>query len=253
MPIAEPFLPDDIDALKAMILARDVALAERDSLLQQQRDSLAQMKLALQARALEIEHLKLQIAKLKRMQFGRSSEKLDRKIEQLEARLEDLQTEDGVTDDTPEAAEPTPRKSSARRILPDHLPREDRIYEPVEVACPECGGELKLLGEEISEQLDIITLAFKAIRHIRRKKACVRCDAIVQGKTPTRPIERGMATPAVLSHIAISKFCHHIPLYRVSEIWAREGVEYDRSVMARQLGLCCTLVRPLADALQQYS
>src|SRR5450830_855131 len=133
------------------------------------------MQLALQARGLEIEHLKLQIAKLKRMQFGRSSEKLDRQIEQLEARLEDLQAEDGVTDSEPEATESTPSKSSARRPLPDHLPRENHLYEPVEVACPECGSELKLLGEDISEQLDIITSAFKVIRHIRRKKACIRC------------------------------------------------------------------------------
>lgn len=252
MPIVPPLLPDDIDALKAMVLARDVALAERDNVVQQQRESLAQMRLALQARALEIEHLKLQIAKLKRMQFGRSSEKLDREIEQLESRLEDLQAEDGVADSEPETIESIPRKSSARRTLPDHLPREDRLYEPVEAACPECGGDLKLLGEDISEQLDIITSAFKVIRHIRRKKACVRCDVIVQGKTPTRPIERGMATPAVLSHIAISKFCHHQPLHRISEIWERAGVDYDRSVMARQLGMCCALVRPLEDALHRY-
>jgi len=252
MPIVPPLLPDDIDALKALVLAQQVALAERDHVVQQQRASLAQMQLALQARGLEIEHLKLQIAKLKRMQFGRSSEKLDRQIEQLEARLEDLQAEDGVTGSEPETTDSTLRQSSARRTLPEHLVREDRIYEPVELACPECGGDLKLLGEDISEQLDIITSAFKVIRHIRRKKACIRCDVIVQGQTPTRPIERGMATPAILSHIAVSKFCHHQPLYRVSEIWAREGIDYDRSVMARQLGMCCALVRPLEDALRRY-
>jgi transposase len=247
-------LPDDIAILKAMVSARDLALVERDGVVQQQLESIAQMQRTLQARALEIERLKLQIAKLKRMQFGSSSEKLDREIERLETRLEELE----ATDDEAEVAaeleqkKVKPRKPSTRRPLPAHLPREDHIYEPVEVVCPECAGELKPLGEDVAEQLTIIKAAFKVIRHIRRKKACVRCDCIVQAPAPSRPIERGIASAALLAHVIVSKFCDHLPLYRQCEIWAREGIDYDRSVMARQIGLCCALMRPLDDALYRY-
>jgi transposase len=166
MPIS-PSLPDDIDALKAMVLA--------------QRASMEQMTLALASRALEVEQLKLLIAKLQRMQFGRKSEKIDRHIEKLECSLEDLLAEEGVVDAQPEAVEPTAKRSaSARQPLPPELPREERILEPIDQACPQCGGDLKPLGEDISEQLEIVSSAFKVIRHIWRKKACACCDCIVQ-------------------------------------------------------------------------
>jgi transposase len=244
-------LPDDIAILKAMVSARDLALVERDGVVQQQLESIAQMQRTLQARALEIERLKLQIAKLKRMQFGSSSEKLDREIERLEMRLEELEATDGEAQVTAELEQKKvkPRKPSTRRALPAHLPREDHIYEPAEVVCPECAGELKPLGEDVAEQLTIIKAAFKVIRHIRRKKACVRCDCIVQAPAPSRPIERGIASAALLAHVIVSKFCDHLPLYRQCDIWARQGIHYDRSVMARQIGLCCALMRPLDDAL----
>lgn len=144
-------LPDDIDALKAMVLAWSTAFA--------------QMQRELNARDLEIEQLKLQIAKLKQMQFGSSSEKLDRQIEQLEARLEDLQAEDGAAVAEIEIRERPARQPSVRRPLPEHLPRENRIYEPIEAECPQCGSsDWKPLGEDIAEQLSIITSAFQVIR-----------------------------------------------------------------------------------------
>jgi len=172
-------LPDDIDALKAL-------LRQRDGEVQQLRDTVSTLEQALSVRTLEIEQLKLQLAKLKRMQFGRKSEKLDRQIAQLETRLEDLIAEDGAAEE--EQPRPvTVRQKSVRQPLPDHLEREEHLLEPQEPACPQCGGNLKPLGEDVSEQLEIVNAAFKVIRHIRRKEACACCDCIVQPAAPSRP------------------------------------------------------------------
>ncbi len=238
MPLPSP-LPDDIDALKAMVLA--------------QQASMEQMTLALASRALEVEQLKLLIAKLQRMQFGRKSEKIDRQIERLECRLEDLLAEEGVIDAQPPAVVPaTQRTPPTRQPLPPELPREDRILEPADQACPDCGGNLKPLGEDVSEQLEIVNTAFKVIRHIRRKKACACCDRIVQVPAPSRPILRGVAGPGLLAHILVAKFADHQPLYRQSVIYARQGVEIDRSSMGRWVGAASSLMAPLVDALRRH-
>lgn len=239
-----PSLPDDIEALKALLLARDGEV-------QQLRDTVSTLEQALSIRTLEIEQLKLQLAKLKRMQFGRKSEKIDRKIEQIETRLEDLIAEEGDAEER-QPAPAVARQKSVRQPLPEHLPREERVLEPTEQACPACGGNLKPLGEDVSEQLEIIDAAFKVIRHVRRKKACACCDCIVQAPAPGRTIERGIAGPGLLAHIAVSKFADHQPLYRQSVISARQGVELDRSTMARWLGICGALVHPLVEALHRY-
>ncbi len=144
------------------------------------RDTVSTLEQALNVRSLEIEQLKLQLAKLRRMQFGRKSEKLDRQIEQLEIRLEDLLAEEGESQDR-EAISATPPQAEISAPAPAaHLPREERVLEPAEQACPSCGGELKPLGEDVSEQLALIDAAFKVNRHIRCKKAYLHavCPAI---------------------------------------------------------------------------
>jgi transposase len=244
-------LPDDIDALKALLAAREAELATRDGVEAQLRQTIDTLTQSLHLRGLEIQQLTLQIAKLKRMQFGRKSEKLDRQIAQLETRLEDLVAEEGVDDAAP-CVTKSERKPSNRLPLPAHLSREDRVVEPIETICPCCGGHLKPLGEDVAEQLDIINAAFKVIRVIRRKKACARCDCIVQAPAPSRPIERGIAAPGLLARIIVAKFADHVPLYRQSVIYARDGVELDRSMMARWVGACGALVAPLVDALRRY-
>ncbi len=185
-------LPDDINTLKALLLERDAQVAE--------------LRKQLSSRALEIEHLKLTIAKLRRMQFGRKSEKLDRQIEQLELRLEDLQADEGAADvaAAPEAKRPR-REGVSRRPLPEHLEREERVHLPADDDCPDCGGQLKPLGEDVAEQLEYVRAHFRLIRHRRPKLACARCDRIVQAAAPSRPIDRGIPGPALLAHIAVSK------------------------------------------------
>jgi transposase len=193
--MAATTLPDlnglDREALKALLVATHERLLSRES---------------------EIEHLKLLIAQLRRMHFGRRSEKVQRQIEQLELRLEDLEAK--------QAASQAQRESSAsanlaqpsrptRRPLPDHLPRETRKHEPAEKVCPDCGGQLRSLGEDVSEMLEYVPARFKVIRHVRPKLNCSACERIVQAAAPTRPIARGLAGPGLLAHVLVSKYADH--------------------------------------------
>src|SRR5208282_1532070 len=201
-------------------------------------------------------HLKLLLAKLRRMQFGRKSEKLERQIEQLELRLDDLEAaraEKAVPLQLPAAVAPaTNVAKSARRPLPEHLPREVKKYPPKQKACPDCGGELKSLGEDVSEILEYIPAHFKVIQQVRPKLACACCERIVQAPAPSRPIERGIAGPGLLAHVLVSKYADHLPLYRQSEIYAREGVELERSTLADWVGGTSALLAPLVEALRRH-
>lgn len=238
-------LPNDIDALKALLLASERLLQERD-------EQLAGLAQQLNTRAVEIEHLKLQIAKLRRMQFDRKSEKLDHQIEQLELQLEDLQADEAEVAREMPAADQAPRKKSVRRPLPEHLPRDEKVYAPTVDACPACGGGLRPLGEDVAEQLEFVPASFRVVRHVRPKLACSCCDTIVQAPAPSRPIERGMAGPGLLAHILVAKFADHLPLYRQSVIYAREGVELDRALLASWVGAASALLRPLIDAIRRH-
>lgn len=205
----------------------------------------------------EIENLKLFILKLKRMQFGRRSEKLDRKIEQLELRLEDLEAaasdEPTTSEEQPEEKRPlTERRRSRRKPLPAELPRETVTLFPDEEDCPDCGGALGDLGEDVSETLEYVPGFFKVIRTVRPKRSCTCCDRIVQQPAPHRPIDRGLAGPGLLAHILTGKYSDHLPLYRQSEIFAREGIELERSTLAGWVGGAARTLEPLVDALQAY-
>jgi transposase len=240
MVTARPTLPDlealDPAALKALILAQHETLVSRET---------------------EIENLKLLILKLRRMQFGRKSEKLDHQIEQLELRLEDLeaaQTEStpSPNNDRPQTIGAREHRKPARRPLPDHLPRETQTYEPEQAACPECGGRLRRLGEDVSEVLEFVPARFKVIRIVRPKLSCADCEHIVQAPAPSRPIDRGLAGPGLLAHVLVSKFSDHLPLYRQAEIYERSGLDLDRSTLADWVGGSSRLLAPLVEALRRY-
>jgi transposase len=206
----------------------------------------------LNTRAAEIEHLKLWIAKLRRMQFGRKSEKLDHQIEQLELQLEDLQADDAEAEREMPPVDRAPRQRAPRKPLPEHLPRDEKVYLPATIDCPTCGRNLKQLGEDVSEQLEFVPASFRVIRHVRPKLACACCDAIVQAPGPSRPIERGIAGPGLLAHVLVAKFADHLPLYRQPVIYAREGVDLDRALLASWVGAASALLRPLVDAIRKH-
>ena len=239
------------EALRALILAQHEQLLSAE-------DRLTATQEQLQSREREIEHLQLLLAKLHRMQFGRKSEKLQRQIEQLELRLEELESHRSekecnaaepapvIASSTPAAAKPT------RRALPDHLPRQTRRHEPKETVCPQCQGELRKLGEDVSEMLEYVPASFVVIRHLRTKLSCTKCDCIVQAEAPSRPIERGVAGPGLLAHVLVSKYCDHLPLYRQSEMYARQDVELERSTLADWVGSTSRLLEPLVEALRRY-
>ena len=204
----------------------------------------------------EIEHLKLLLAKLRRMQFGRKSEKLERQIEQLELKLEELETAKASRDSQFAPASDLSQKPMAQRparqALPEHLPREVKTYEPKVDACPDCGGHLRKLGEDVSEVLEYVPARFRVIRHVRPKMSCSSCERIVQEPAPSRPIERGLAGPGLLAHVLVAKYCDHQPLYRQSEMYAREGVELERSTLADWVGATSRLLAPLVESISRH-
>src|SRR5580700_10024829 len=229
------------EALKALIVAQHEQLLSKEE--------------QLVSRDEEIERLKLLIAKLRRMEFGCKSEKLDRQIEQLELRLDELEASRAQRQAAPAATAASVVNQTAKRArqpLPAHLPRETRKILPKQEACPDCGGKLKPLGEDVSEMLEWVPEHFKVIQHVRPKLTCACCDKIVQAEAASRPIVRGLAGPGLLAHVLVSKYCDHLPLYRQSEIYAREGVDLDRSTMAEWVGGCSRLLEPLVEALRRH-
>ena len=205
------------------------------------------------AQHIEIDNLKLLVLKLQRMQFGRKSEKLDRQIEQLELRLEDLEAapHSPPSAAAAPAAEPTPIKP-ARRPLPESLPRVTKTHPPKHQVCPDCGGNLRPLGEDVSEMLEYVPAHFEVIRVVRPKLSCSGCEHIVQAPAPSRPIDRGLPGPGLLAHVLVAKYADHLPLYRQSEIYEHEGIELDRSTLAGWVGGASGALAPLVEQLKRY-
>jgi transposase len=222
-------LPDDIEILKQIVIE------QRSRLLSD---------------TLQIEQLKLQLAKLRRIQFGRSSEQIDAQIAQLELTLEDLEVRSAAAPSVVSAALPE-RVKPVRRPLPESLPRETLVHATA-CNCPECGTEMKALVEDAAEMLEYVPSHFKVIRHVRPKLSCPKCQAIVQAEAPSRPIARGLAGPGLLAHVLVSKYCDHLPLYRQSQIYGREGIEVDRSTLADWVGSASALLEPLVAAISRH-
>ena len=198
--------------------------------------------------------LKEQLAVLKAKKFGRSSEKLDKQIDLIEKALEEQESLLGFELKTGITLEEESREKgkAKRKKLPAHLFREDVILEP-EPKCESCGGEtFRRIGEDISEVLEHIPESFKVIRYIRPRCACTTCDNITQAYVPSKVIDKGKPGPGLLAHIFTQKFCNHLPAYRQSQIYAREGVELSRSTISSWLGQGAKLLEPLADKIREY-
>lgn len=222
-------LPRDIDALHSLV---------------------NQLVAELKTRELRVEQLETRLAKLLRLQFGRSSEKRAQEIEQLQLALDDLHEEGGARAVAQPAVVGDVAGKPARRPLPDYLPREEVVHDAACV-CPKCGGALRRLGEEVSEVLEYVPASFKVVRHIRPKFSCRKCEAITIAPMPSLPIERGRPGAGLLAHVLVSKYADHLPLYRQSGIYARQGIDLERSTLADWVGRSAALMAPLVEALRK--
>jgi transposase len=259
-------LPDldalDAEALRALLIsqqaefrAREAEHSVRQAEIECERQALSgQIEELRRASSAEIERLKLMIKKLQRLMFGPKSEKVVVQLEQLELQLEELETARAEMETAAETIVPAqePKARPARKPLAEHLSREVVTHLPQGDACPDCGGQLRQFGEDVSEQLEYTPESFKVIRHVRPKFACSGCDRVVEAPAPSRPIERGLAGPGLLAHVLVSKYSDHLPLYRQSEIYARQGVEIERSTLAGWVGAASELLSPLVDALRKH-
>ena len=215
----------------------------------------ATLQAELYAKTLHIEKLKAELAALRRARYGRSSEKLDREIEQLELLIGDLEEGHAGRAEREQAAAPAPHRERSlpvRKALPAHLPRERIEHEPGS-ACPACGEtNLSVIGNDEREVLEYVPSHFKVMVYVRPKLSCRACETITQPAMPGLPIERGLPGPGLLAHVLVSKYCDHLPLHWQSAIYAREGVEIDRSTMADWVGRMAFLLEPLAAAIARH-
>lgn len=237
-----------------MSLATAILPADPDEL----RAFAAALQSELYSKTLHIEKLKAQLAALRRARYGQSSEKIDRQIEQLELIIGDLEEGEAESDARAEAAVPDaprtrPARVGNRNPLPAHLPREIITHEGP-CACPACGSvRMRKIDDDVREVLEYVPSHFKVVVHVRPKLSCRDCETIVQRPMPVLPIERGRPGEALIAHVIVSKYCDHNPLNRQSDIYARQGVDIDRSTMAGWVGKMAWLVTPLAEAIGSYA
>jgi transposase len=230
-------LPDDVATLKALLLAERATAA----------------KLAGQN-----EHLRAIIKELQRALFGRRSERTAHP-DQLQLALEDLEQALAQSEADEERANATLKASRLRQrrgnrgALPKHLPREEIVIEPGDQTCPCCGGAMHRIGEDVAERLDVTPAQFRVIVTRRPRYGCRACEgAVVQAPAPARLVEGGLPTEALVAHVLVGKYADHLPLYRQSQIYARQGIELDRSTLADWVGRAAAELRPVHERLFEH-
>ena len=241
-------LPDDVETLKAMVIAARVKALNAEA--------------EAYALTLQVEKMKFEIARLRHEQYGQSAER-GTLLEQLELQLADLEETASQSEAAAQIAaaaaaranitvQAFERKKPARRPLPDHLPRE-RIVYPGPTACPCCGGtNLRKIGEDVTEMLEVIPRQWKVIQHVREKFSCRACEKISQPPAPSHPIARGRAGPALLAQVLFSKYGLHLPLNRQSAVYEREGIDLDVSTLADWVGSASATLMPLVEAIKAH-
>lgn len=229
-------LPDDVKALRTFAL--------------EQSRRLADVTLAKGEADAEIERLQSIIDAFMRHRFGARSEQLD--PDQLQLGLEDVETALGQARAAREAATGQakadhPRKTN-RGSLPAHLERIEQVVDVENKACPCCGGALHQIGEDVAERLDVVPTTFRVLVTRRPRYGCRSCEsAVVQAPAPARIVEGGIPTEALIAQVLVSKYADHLPLYRQAQIYARQGIQLDRSTLADWVGRAAWYLRPLRD------
>src|SRR5215204_2867239 len=245
-------LPEEVDALRAALLAERARAARVEA-------ELAVARAKASDDAAVIAHQRLQIEKLTRQLYGPRSERTVRLLDQMELAFEELESsasEDEIAAERA-AAKTTnvvsfTRKRPARQPFPDHLPRE-RVVEASPTACLCCGSpRLRKLGEDITETLEVIPRQWKVIQHVREKFTCRDCEKISQAPAPFHVIPRGWAGPSLLAMILFEKYGQHQPLNRQAERYAKEGVPLSLSTLADQVGAGCAVLEPILRRIEAH-
>jgi transposase len=234
-------LPDDIDALRALVrsalVERDAARAERDHAVEQ------------------IDRLRHLLKELQRARFGRSSERLD--PDQLQLALEEIeqavaQAEAEIEKRAATRMRAAKPRSGERQSLPAHLPRVEVVITPEDTACPCCKGPMHVIGEDTSERLDVIPTQYRVLVTRRRKYACRACaNAIVQAPAPERLIKGGLPTEAMVAHVLASKYAWHLPLYRQAQMLKSQGIVVERMTLASWVGYAAAELAPVVARLRE--
>jgi transposase len=226
MTVATDSLPDDAGTLKAMLIAERV----------------------------QNERLRQIIKELQRHRFGRRAETLPE--DQMLLGLEEVEqvAASGEAESNAANAAERSNRSAKRRVnrgsLPAHLPRVEMMVDIEDRTCPCCGEPLHRIGEDIGERLDIVPAQFRVLVVRRPKYGCRACEnVVVQASAPARLIEGGLPTEATVAQVLVSKYADHLPLYRQAQIYARQGIELDRSTLADWVGHAAFLLRPIHERL----
>ena len=197
------------------------------------------------------------IKEMQRHRFGRRAESLPE--DQMLLALEDVeQTQAGETAGKEAKAASLPAASARKRrinrgSLPAHLPRMETIVDVADKTCPCCCGQLHCIGEDVSEKLDIVPAQFRVLVVRRPKYACRACESgIVQAPAPARLIEGGIPTEATVAHVLVAKYADHSPLYRQAQIYARQGIDLDRSTLADWVGRAAWHLQPVYERLLSH-
>jgi len=226
-------LPDDIDALKALV----VELTQNNTRQSAQIVSLQ-------------EQLNLALAR----RYAASSEKLSPDQIRLfdEAEVDAGQYPETTDTDATITVPSHTRTKRGRKPLPDTLPRVEAIHElpEDERRCPHDGQPLQVIGEAVSEQLDIVPAKIQVIRHVRKRYACDCGQCIRTAPLPAQPIPKSLASPGLLAHVTVSKYQDALPLYRQETILQRIGVDIPRATLANWMIRAGQLVQPLINLLR---
>jgi len=225
-------LPDDLELLKSLV-----------------KDLLT----TLQDQTEHIETLKHQLHEALRRHYGRKTEAMD--PDQLNLFLRQIENELlGVkAPEVPVAEVKKAVEGHGRRKPSQTLPVERTVYPLAEEkkTCPDCGHSLNKIGEEVRALVDYVPASFVLKEQVSEKWACSDCQGnVVASELPAKPIERGMAGAGLLAQVIVGKYGDHLPLYRQSEIYERQGFEVSRSTLCDWIAQSADLLAPLVEAMK---
>jgi transposase len=207
----------------------------------------------------KLRQLQYWVEQLLRARYGPRRERVDENqlfmfAAEIMARAEKTPPAAGETEAPPAGAKSTPqRHGHGRSALPKSLPRQRVVHDLSEGSrqCPQCQGDLKRIGEEVSERLEYVPASLIVIEEVYQKYACPKGCTVITAEKPLAPIEKGLAGPGLLAQVAVSKYGDHLPLHRQAGIFRRQGVELSRQTMCDWRRACADLVSPLYELMKQ--